>query len=273
MKYSFLLLFLLGSIAVNAQRKPNIKGNRIVTEVQQDLPEFHSVRLIDDLEVILETGAPGYSLEADDNLVDILKFEVISDTLRISSFYEIRSKKALEIRIRCPEYQNIILEDGSIEIPQRIQSDILNIEAHNLSRLQVRGKSALTTIKMDGQSKGEFNIESDSVNLILYGGADARVYAVGESSSLQMSDQSDAQLEGVVDHLTIQMSLAAELKAERLEAASVSTTLSGSAKAHVRAVNQIEISSGDAAELYLYGEPQISISAFKGSSELNKRSE
>ena len=88
------MVLLAVNVVAYAQRKPKIKGNRNVVEVKEDLPSFNAIRLDDNLEVYLQEGAAeGYVVEADDNLLDILKFRVVDGTLNISSFYNIRSRK------------------------------------------------------------------------------------------------------------------------------------------------------------------------------------
>ncbi|MEX0361433.1 MAG: DUF2807 domain-containing protein, partial [Allomuricauda sp.] len=95
-----IVLLLLFNLTAFAQRKPKIKGSRIVTEVNGELPMFNAVQLNDDLNIVLKKSfGPGYKIEADDNLIDILKFNVVDGTLIISSFYDITSKKKLDITI------------------------------------------------------------------------------------------------------------------------------------------------------------------------------
>ena len=95
----FILAFLLSiPFVLIAQRRPKIKGNRSVIEVTQELPPFNALELVDNLEVTLKKSfGEEVSITADDNLVDFLKFEVVDSTLVISSFYDIVSKKKLDI--------------------------------------------------------------------------------------------------------------------------------------------------------------------------------
>ena len=98
MKKFLLPLLLLFMVSMTAQRKPKIKGNRVVTEVNGELPSFNAIVLEDNLDIVLKKSfGPGYRIEADDNLVDILKFKVEDSTLVISSFYTVTSKKKFNI--------------------------------------------------------------------------------------------------------------------------------------------------------------------------------
>ena len=78
MKRYLPFLILLFTISVFAQRKPKIKGNRVVTQISETLPDFNAIVLQDDLDIVLKKSfGPGYEIEADDNLIDILKFKVV----------------------------------------------------------------------------------------------------------------------------------------------------------------------------------------------------
>ena len=90
-----LVLALLVGAGAWAQRKPRIQGNRNPVEITESLPPFKYLRLEDDLEVrIRQQGSGGYELRVDDNLVDVLQFQVQDSTLVISSFYDITGSRA-----------------------------------------------------------------------------------------------------------------------------------------------------------------------------------
>ena len=86
MKKLVLIALALCTVAVHAQRKPKIKGNKEVTTVREELPPFTAIELTDDLEIYLEkASSPGYTIIADDNLIDIFKFDV-RDSLTYSGY-------------------------------------------------------------------------------------------------------------------------------------------------------------------------------------------
>ncbi|MEL6306280.1 MAG: DUF2807 domain-containing protein, partial [Bacteroidota bacterium] len=85
MKTSYLLLVLLLPLVTFSQRKPKIKGSRVVTEVKEELPPFNAIQLNSDMDITLKKSfGPGYTIVADDNLIDIYKFKVEDSTLVIS---------------------------------------------------------------------------------------------------------------------------------------------------------------------------------------------
>src|SRR5690606_8463298 len=98
-----------------SQRTPTIKGNGKITEVTEVLPSFNALELVDNLDLFLEpSNETGYSISADENLIDVLKLKVEDKTLKISSYYKITSKKKLEITIRYNDLNKITLQDGTV---------------------------------------------------------------------------------------------------------------------------------------------------------------
>lgn len=273
-KYIILLLLSLSTAMVYAQRKPKIRGNRNVTEVSKDLPGFVAVCLLDDLEVSLErASAPGYEIEADDNLIDILKFEVTSDTLFISSFYKVTGRKQLQIRVRYNELNAITVKAGGISVSEPVTSDLLSVRAEAGGRLQLNARVPRLLLHMQDQSSGDFNIESDSLKVVLTNSAEARIYQVNEEMELTMGDQSDALIEGTAGTMNLKMEAGSELKAERLEADTIKASLGGTASAYLHPTGLFELTSQGSPNIYLYGDAEINIVEFGDTSVLHKRTD
>ncbi len=272
MKNIVILIGLLVSFqAVNAQRKPKIKGNRKVVEVQQELPPFNSIELVDDLDIILQKSSrEGYSLEADDNLIDILKFKVQDSTLYISSFYKITGKKKLDITIQFVDLKKLTLQDGRIDMQDIITTDELYVTTFGASRLELNASAPYIQINMEGMSSGDYNLASDSLNITLKDRVDASIYSVGESSAIKMYKNASAKLEGKVDIFYADLYENSNLKAEKLEAETVKATLQESPSASVYALDNFELSSRGSSKTYLYGEAKIVILEFLDTSQLNK---
>lgn len=271
-KYLVFVVIVCIGAQTYAQRKPNIKGNRNVVEVREDLPAFTSIELIDNLEVFIERGpTSGYSISADDNLIDILKFQVEGDKLIISSFYNVTAKKQLEITIFYEELNTIKLLDGKITTKSVLSADHLEVDVLGYSRVDLNAKASLLNIRMEGNSFGEFNVESDSLNIALKDKIEAQIYAIGETHAIEMQDSASALLEGTTEVLQLQLHGTSKLKAERMEATTVHANLDGSASGWVLATKALTLSSKGDTHTYLYGEPQITIADFLDTSELHKR--
>ena len=271
MKNIATLIVLLVCFQTFAQRKPKIKGNKSVIEVREDLPPYNAIELIDDLQIVLQKGSSeGYTINADDNLIDVLKFKVEDSTLFISSFYKITSKKKLEITVNYTELGSITMRDGKINMKDVISSDELFVHTTGPSRLELNATAPLMNISMEGMSSGDFNLASDSLNIILKDRIDVRIYAVGASNTIQMYKNASAKIEGSADVLSVNLFGNSNLKASKLEALNIKASLEESPNARLNALENIELSSRGSSKIHLYGNAKIIIHDFLNTSQLHK---
>ena len=85
MKNIFILLVLCAfTVSVVAQKKPKLKGNKMVTDVFNTLDEFNAIEISDNLKVnVLQAANNGYHLIADENLVGDINIQVVDSVLKI----------------------------------------------------------------------------------------------------------------------------------------------------------------------------------------------
>ncbi|MGB5821224.1 MAG: DUF2807 domain-containing protein [Saonia sp.] len=274
MKKIVVLILVLSNCFVYAQRKPKIKGNRTVTEVREVLPPFNAIALNDDLEITLQKSSdPGYFITADDNLIDVLKLEVVDSTLVISSFYKITAKKKLEITVNYTELEGITMREGKIGMQDILNSDKLYVNTFGYAILQLSGSASIMSITMEENSTGDFNLDSDSLNITLKDKVNAQIYSVGEKSTLEMHKNASAIMEGTTDSLQVKLTGNANLKAEKLEAATIVAKLEESVNARFYAYKNFELSSSGTSRTHLYGDPKVTILEFLDTSALFKKEE
>jgi hypothetical protein len=273
MKKAFLFcLVILVAISVTAQRKPKIKGNRVVTQVSETLSDFNAIVLEDDLDIVLRKSfGSGYEIEADDNLVDILKFKVEDSTLVISSFYKVTAKKKLDIIVNFVDLNAIAAKDGKITCKNVISNEVFFIDAFGNSKLDLRVDAGVMNLNMEENGSGDFNLDVDSLNVTMRGRTDASVYSVSGAKNIELGDNSNLKLEGTTDTLLANLSSNAKLRAQKLEATTVDLNLLQSADASVNAYREIKLVSNGNSKTFLYGNPKIIIEEFLDTSQLIKK--
>jgi len=272
MKKIIFVLIALAPIFLMAQRKPKIKGSRVVTEVREDLPAFNAVELNDNLNIILKKSfTEGYEITADDNLIDVLKFKVEDSTLLISSFYNITAKKKLEIIINFKNLEAITQRDGKIEMQGILLTDKLFINTFGSSKLNVKASASYATLNMENSSKGDFNFDIDSLAVTLKNKADAKIYGSTSVNTIDMYNTTALDIEGSTDSLNLKMYKNAKFVGQKLQAATVRAELKESVTARINAFEAIELISNGNSKTYLYGDPQITILEFLDTSQLLKK--
>lgn len=273
MKIKLLLLILLcTTLAIQAQRKPKIKGNKTVIEVKEALPPFTKLELRDDLDVTLRrSNEEAYTVSADDNLIDVLKFRVEDSTLVISSFYQITSKRKLDIEIAYTQLNSIMLSDGRLTSIDKISSEELTITTLGTAKIELGADAGLVKIDMQDNSSATFNLTTDSLAVTLINKANASIYSNSFNNSLTMRDNTRLEIEGTADNFGITLEGNANLRAEDLETRKISATLMASSDARFYVTENINLRQQGSSRCYLYGDPTIELKQFADTAELFKR--
>jgi len=270
-KFTLLVIVLFISVNGYSQRKPKIKGNKNVIEVREDLEPFTAIELVDDLDIVIQKSTTeGYALELDDNLLDVLKFKVDDGVLKISSFYNITSKKKLDITIFFQELSSIKMLNGKISMKDVISTNRLRVKTFGTSRLELNATADIMDITMEEISSGDFNLASDSLNLTLKDRIDVKLYSTGASNNIYMYKNASAKVEGNADYLMAKMYGNSSLKAADLQTNYVLLVTEDSPDVEVRALKTLQLSSKGGTRTKLYGEPQITILDFLDTSRLEK---
>ena len=271
MKKVALLIALVCCFQAFSQRKPKIKGNKNVIEVQEDLPAFNAIELKDNLKIqLVKTRREGIFLTADDNLIDVLKFEVVDSVLEISSFYKITAKKKLEIIINYNELRSIVVREGRVETNDNIVADVFDAKLFNSAKLEMNVNAALINLEMEGNSSGDLNFQADTLNIALADRVDARIYSTSEWTNVNLTSSASVRMEGRSVALSANLTDNSNLKATKLEAEGVEVIAHGSPSARVFASTDFELTSSGSSKTYLSGNPKIDIIEFLDTSELHK---
>lgn len=272
MKKLLLFLIVFSITWGYGQRKPKIKGNKDVVEVSFSLPEFNAIELNDDLDIVLEkSSAIGYDLIADDNLIDILKFEVVDNTLVISSFYKITSKRKLEITVQFDQLSAITVREGKITMKGVTSTDRFAVTTYGSAKAELNADADVVSVQMEGNSSGNFRFEADSLSLDLRDRIDTRIYANAGIANVRMQKNAGANLEGTADTLRLNMRGNTNLKAAKMESAVVNADLDDTPTVRLNAYRDFELYSKGSSKTYLYGNPKVIVHEFMDTSELLKR--
>lgn len=272
MKKIILCILLLASVVSIAQKKPKIKGSKTVIEVTNELPPFNAIKIADDLRIELKKARENsYTFIGDDNLLDVLKFEVTDSILEISSFYRIVSRKKLVLTVNYIGLNGVTMLDGRLDMKDIVTTDYLDINLQGSSKLNLNTLADIVTISMSGNSNAELNVDCDELVISQDQKSNLGLYLVAKITKVTMHGNADSKLEGAATDLQINLFGNSQLRAESLKGAAVSANLDESPDARIYATDNFELSSKGGSKTYLYGTPKITIIDFLNSSQLIKK--
>ncbi|MFT4790561.1 MAG: hypothetical protein ACI9KR_000165 [Arcticibacterium sp.] len=266
-------LLLLGTQVVKAQKKPKIKGNRIVAPYNASLDAFHTIVLNEDLKInVVAADSSSVAILADDNLPPVFKFLVKDSVLIISTYYTITASKQLDITLFTPTLDSISMVSGKIGITLDPRFKSVKAYASGGTNLSVAGNIAYLSLSLDEKAFAVVNGVFDVFSLKMKDRAVATIYAdVSENAQLQLSDKAGVKWGGTVAHLSAALLGSTNLDALELEATEAVVNASGSAKTELYVISHLTYFAKEESQLDLYGLPKIDLLEFSGTAQLKKK--
>ena len=163
-KHYFLLIALVITAVSFAQKKEKIKGSKIVTVTQKDVEPFQNLEINDNLEIFIIKGdKQSIEIEADDNLHDVLKYEMNGNTLQLSSTKEVTGAKKFSVRVTYTNDLKLITvrSEAQLNSLADLQGDNFTVKNYDYSKSYLNVKATYFTLIMNDRSKAELNAKSD----------------------------------------------------------------------------------------------------------------
>ncbi|MCO6511267.1 MAG: DUF2807 domain-containing protein [Aridibacter famidurans] len=145
-----------------------VKGSGNVVTEKRNVSEFTKVDVGGVFNVEIVAGKEqSVEVEADDNLLPLIKTRIDGETLRIESEKRYSTRSRLTIRITTPNIERVDLSGASNAVISNIGNEELVLDLSGASRVKVSGKTGSLTLDMSGASKidaGELSADKVSVD-------------------------------------------------------------------------------------------------------------
>ena len=273
-KISFLLTLLLFTSLVVAQKKEKIKGSKIVTVSVKEIPVFENIEINDNFEVFLvKSEKPSFEIEADDNLHDIISYEVKAGTLKVTSLREVTGEKKFAIRINYTSELKLITakNESSIHALADLELDNITIKNYDNSRAFLNVKANYFALILNDKAEAEINIKADNTSIELSKNADLKALLTSKEFKLDMYQKSQATIEGNVNNAKIRLDNDIVLTAKKLVIADLELTIENYAKCYINVTDELALIASGKSEIELLGNSKIEISKFTNNATLYKK--
>jgi hypothetical protein len=167
------------------------KGSGNVQTEKREVSEFRSVDVGGAFHVEI-AAQKDYSLEveADDNLLPLIKTEFDGETLRIETEGKISPSNPVKIRISAPDIENLDVSGASKVSLSNVNNESLTVDASGASRVVCEGSTKNLTVDLSGASKFDGGkLQSDSAKIEASGASKGTV-SVKESLKADLSGAS-----------------------------------------------------------------------------------
>jgi Putative auto-transporter adhesin, head GIN domain len=185
-------LLCISAIALSACKFAGrgIAGSGVRKTEKRDLKSFKAIDAKGAYEINVTCQKPAsFEIEADDNLLPLIKTEVHDGVLTVSSDENYHSAKAVALRITVPELTEAISRGaGEINISDAA-GEKLHLESMGAASFNATGKVKSVEISSSGAGKIDAaNLQAEKAKVDVTGAASVEVYA---------SDQLDVKVSGV----------------------------------------------------------------------------
>lgn len=267
-----LLMVMVAIPSLVAQQK--IKGDRNVTIKQTYVDDFHTLVVNGDFSIeIVYNSKPSVNIETDDNLHDVIEFNVVDGVLTIVETMRITSRKKLSITINYGDaLQHMeVRGDGELRSLTSMElNDATLITADNSrAYLNVRAKSF--DYKSSGKSKTRLNLTADSTKVEMSDNTKLDALINSNVVNFDMYLRSDAVIEGSASSSILRLDNSTNFNSPKFDVKSVDATLEDNSDLTIASTESITIAASGNSEVYLYGSPSITITKFEDTAKLQKK--
>lgn len=259
---------------LTAQSEEKIKGDRNVTIRQTFVDDFHTIIVDGDFSIeIVYNSKPSVNVEADDNLHDVIQFNVVDGVLTFVETIRITSKKKLNITVNYGDGLHTIETKGDGEIRSLTSmelEDVSLVTADN-SRAYLNINAKSLNYKSSGKSKTRLNVTADTTNIELNDNCKLDALITSKVANFDLYLRSDAVIEGSANSSIIKMDNSTNFNGAKFDVKTANVSLEDSSDLTISATESITIAASGDTELYLFGSPAITISKFDDTAKLQKK--
>lgn len=257
-----------------AQKKEKIKGNKLVTTQETMINSFNRIVVGEKFEIsLIEGDEASVEIETDDNLHEVIKFNVADSTLYFETTRRITSKKELNIKVT---YTNTLKQietkdNGEVSSLTSINNDEMTLVHEGSSRAFLNIKAPKFKLINSDRAKLKLNVTSKLATLEL--NDNSKVEALFETDSMQVDlyQRANADIEGYAVNLNVNADNSSTFTGKNLTATDCSVIAGLNADVYVQVTDILSIEATGGSEVYVYEEPKINLNKFSDTAKLHKK--
>ncbi len=277
-KLFFSLFIIFVSLHLFAQKKEKIKGNHEVVTKVYTLQDFQAIEAGEDFKIQLKQAVDEEALElrADENLHEVLKWEVNEGVLKIYTTKKIIRRKAFDITIFTDKDLHAIQlhENARMEMEDKLKFKKITIEMDDYAKAELKMMISDTLlVDLKGKSKLEVDMEVPVSFLRLKDGSEIEGVLIGENLVAKGENTCDFNLGGNMNEVEAHMTDKSEFKAIRMTVKNQAVFyLQKRSNASIKGKSaEINMSLSGKSHLHLSGEfNNYNLKKFEGESALTR---
>lgn len=273
LKNLFTLLLICTVTICMAQKKPKIQGDKQVIDIFNTLEDYNAIDISDDLEVTISYGKTnGYHLKTDQNLVAIVKFEIVDEVLKIYTINRITSSKKLEIDLTTDGVEEITIKgDTKLTSKNKLVFNVFDFTVKDNAsyKLDIDAKDA--TFILNKSSNGTLKMRGEKLKLVLNDNAYIKADVELDELDAEINNRADINLEGDARDLKLITSGSTDIKAKKLRAETANLNASNNSDIYLTVTKNLTLYAQGKSNIYVYGNPDIKVDGLNDKSQIIKK--
>ncbi|PTM06446.1 MAG: DUF2807 domain-containing protein [Bacteroidetes bacterium] len=257
-----------------SQNNEKIKGDRNVTSRETKIEPFNRIIVGEDFKIdIIEGAQASIFIEADDNLHEVIKFNVADSILKFETTSKITSSKKINIKVI---YTNALsqietFEDGEISSLTSVNLDKVVLKNTGSSKAFLNIKTNDFTFINSDRAKVKLNVTTKIAKLELAENSKVDALINADSLNVDLYQRSDAKIEGTLKHLNIRADNSSNFVGKDLTSSTCELLSEGSSDVAVQVTTSLTINATGNSEVYIYANPKITLNKFTDTAKLYKK--
>lgn len=172
----------VGFFSFNFKFGRGVQGSGNVVNEKRNLSNFKGVDVggIYEVEIVAQKDF-SVEVEADDNLLPLIKTEVDNGTLEISSEKRFNSKNPIRIKISAPNIEELEVSGVSKVSLSNLDNNFLKVDASGASKMEISGRTVDLNIESSGACKiNAENLQSQNATIDASGASNINVSVAGD---------------------------------------------------------------------------------------------
>lgn len=270
----FVITLFSFSLATAQAKLEKIKGSKIVTISLKEVAQFENVEIEEFLDVYFVKGEKtSIEIEADDNLHDIISYNVLGKTLKLTALKQPVGEKKMAIRVNYNDSLKTIIARHESKVNAIADITLANITVKNFDKSQsfLNVKSTNFTLILTDKSKAEINVQAEKSVVELSKDANLKALIASPESKVDLYQKSQAVIEGDAQIAKIRLDNNSSLVAKKFTVVDMELIAEGYTSCSVNAQKTIEISASGNTQIDLLGEPKVDLKIFTNTATISKK--
>ncbi|WP_029331466.1 GIN domain-containing protein [Gillisia marina] len=251
-----------------------IKGDKEVISVTNSIDEeFSTLEINDNVKVtIAQSNKNSYVLTTDQNLAEVVSFDVQNGVLKIHTTAKITGSKKLEVFLSVKGISSIILnDDAELETQGTLESDIFSFTGNQSTKFDLDIESRNANIILTKNSGGKIDLKSKDVTVNISDRSDLKGKMDADNLSAQLSKSAQMVMDGKVNTATFSLKNSADLKAKKMKTGTAILNASNNTDIFLHATKDLVIDAEGKSKVFVYGNPKIEVRGLTDHSRIIKK--